>query len=125
MLWTVDGGSHHVLVPSLIAAQATAYLRKSQTLCLLASESRTVGCQPVLPAAVLHRCEWLIMCMLTADIGVPHLHSPSCCAAGTTIGRKYARTDEIGVPYGITIDQATLADSTATLRERDSMAQVS
>ena len=28
------------------------------------------------------------------------------------------------MPYGITIDQATLDDNTATLRERDSMAQV-
>ena len=46
------------------------------------------------------------------------------CHAGTTIGRKYARTDEIGVPYGITIDQASLEHHTATLRERDSMAQV-
>ena len=63
-------------------------------------------------------------CALTAGIGISHFHIPSHCAAGTTIGRKYARTDEIGVPYGITIDQATLEDSTATLRERDSMAQV-
>ncbi|KAL4457919.1 hypothetical protein ABPG75_012784 [Micractinium tetrahymenae] len=43
---------------------------------------------------------------------------------GTTIGKRYARTDEIGVPFAITIDYQTVEDSTATLRERDSTAQV-
>ncbi|KAI7843806.1 hypothetical protein COHA_002704 [Chlorella ohadii] len=43
---------------------------------------------------------------------------------GTTVGKRYARTDEIGVPFAITIDYQTLEDSTATLRERDSTAQV-
>lgn len=42
----------------------------------------------------------------------------------TTIGRRYARTDEIGVPFGVTVDGQTAEDGTATLRERDSMAQV-
>ena len=37
---------------------------------------------------------------------------------------RYARTDEIGVPFAITIDYPTLEDSTATLRERDSTSQV-
>lgn len=41
-----------------------------------------------------------------------------------SIGRRYARTDEVGVPYGITVDFDTVSTSTATLRERDSMAQV-
>jgi glycyl-tRNA synthetase len=39
------------------------------------------------------------------------------------IGRRYRRQDEIGTPYGITVDSDTLADQTVTLRERDSMAQ--
>ncbi len=43
---------------------------------------------------------------------------------GTTIGKRYARTDEIGVPYAITVDYDSLQDRTVTLRERDSMAQV-
>lgn len=43
---------------------------------------------------------------------------------GTSIGRRYARTDEVGVPFAITIDYQTVEDGTATLRERDSMAQV-
>lgn len=41
-----------------------------------------------------------------------------------SIGRRYARTDEIAIPFGITIDFDTLKDSTATLRERDSCQQV-
>ena len=41
-----------------------------------------------------------------------------------SIGRRYARTDELGVPFGLTIDRRTLEDGTVTLRERDSTAQV-
>lgn len=37
---------------------------------------------------------------------------------------RYARTDEIGVPYAITVDYQTVEDKTVTLRERDSMLQV-
>lgn len=44
--------------------------------------------------------------------------------SGRSIGRRYARSDEIGVPYGITIDFQTQEDSKVTLRERDSMNQV-
>lgn len=43
---------------------------------------------------------------------------------GVTIGKRYARTDEIGVPFGVTVDGKTLEDGTVTMRERDSMAQV-
>ena len=39
------------------------------------------------------------------------------------IGRRYRRQDEIGTPYGITVDFDTLTDGTVTLRERDSMKQ--
>lgn len=41
-----------------------------------------------------------------------------------TIGRKYSRADEIGIPYGITIDFDTLTDRTVTIRDRDSMDQM-
>lgn len=42
-----------------------------------------------------------------------------------SIGRRYARTDEIAIPFGITIDFDTLkTPHTATLRERDSMQQL-
>lgn len=42
-----------------------------------------------------------------------------------SIGRRYWRTDEIAIPYGITIDFDTIKEPhTVTLRERDSMTQV-
>lgn len=43
---------------------------------------------------------------------------------GGAIGRRYRRMDEIGTPYGITIDYQTKEDKTVTLRFRDSMEQV-
>jgi len=39
------------------------------------------------------------------------------------IGRRYARMDEIGTPFCVTIDGQTAQDQTVTIRERDSMAQ--
>jgi len=43
---------------------------------------------------------------------------------GQSIGKRYARTDEIGIPFGITIDRQTIEDGTVTLRERDTMVQI-
>lgn len=40
-----------------------------------------------------------------------------------SIGRRYRRQDEVGTPFGITVDYQTLEDGTVTLRDRDSMAQ--
>ena len=37
------------------------------------------------------------------------------------LGRRYARTDELGIPFGVTIDEDTLKDDTVTLREILSM----
>ena len=39
------------------------------------------------------------------------------------IGRRYRRQDEIGTPFCFTIDHQSLEDRTATLRDRDSLAQ--
>ncbi|HUQ23466.1 MAG TPA: glycine--tRNA ligase [Gaiellaceae bacterium] len=39
------------------------------------------------------------------------------------IGRRYRRQDEIGTPYGLTIDEQTLEDDTVTVRDRDSLEQ--
>ena len=44
--------------------------------------------------------------------------------ASGSIGRRYARADEIGVPAAFTIDYQTLEDSTVTMRDRDSWKQV-
>ena len=43
---------------------------------------------------------------------------------GGSIGRRYARADEVGVPFCITVDRETLSAGTVTIRERDSKAQV-
>ncbi len=41
-----------------------------------------------------------------------------------SIGKRYARADEIGVPYCITVDYDTLEDDTVTIRDRDSTDQI-
>jgi glycyl-tRNA synthetase len=40
-----------------------------------------------------------------------------------SIGKRYARHDEIGTPYCLTIDHQTLQDSTVTIRDRDTTRQ--
>jgi glycyl-tRNA synthetase len=40
-----------------------------------------------------------------------------------SIGKRYRRQDEIGTPFGVTIDYDTLTDNTVTIRHRDSMVQ--
>lgn len=44
--------------------------------------------------------------------------------SGQSIGRRYARADEIGTPFGITVDFESVADSSVTVRERDSTLQI-
>jgi glycyl-tRNA synthetase len=44
--------------------------------------------------------------------------------AGGSIGRRYRRQDEIGTPWGVTVDHQTVEDGTVTLRDRDSLEQV-
>lgn len=41
-----------------------------------------------------------------------------------SIGRRYARADEAGIPIGITVDYDTLKDGTVTLRDRDTWRQI-
>ena len=40
-----------------------------------------------------------------------------------SIGRRYRRQDEVGTPFGITVDHQTMEDDTVTLRDRDTMTQ--
>jgi glycyl-tRNA synthetase len=49
---------------------------------------------------------------------------PSFWDESGAIGRRYRRQDEIGTPFGVTIDFKTLEDDTVTLRDRDTMEQV-
>ncbi|MCX8159169.1 MAG: glycine--tRNA ligase [Candidatus Pacearchaeota archaeon] len=41
-----------------------------------------------------------------------------------SIGRRYARNDEIGTPYCVAIDETSLKDKSITIRERDSTKQI-
>ncbi len=43
---------------------------------------------------------------------------------GGSIGRRYRRQDEIGTPYGVTVDHQSLQDGTVTVRDRDTLEQV-
>jgi len=40
-----------------------------------------------------------------------------------SIGRRYARADEVGTPFGVTIDYDTMENNTVTLRYRDTTKQ--
>lgn len=59
--------------------------------------------------------------MLTKE-GIAHKVDDS----SGSIGRRYARTDEIGVPFGITVDfdSITGEKQTVTLRNRDTTTQI-
>jgi len=60
------------------------------------------------------------------------IHTSLCAQFGTfaifdgsgSIGRRYARADEIGVPECLTIDHQSLLDGTITVRSRDTGQQV-
>ena len=43
---------------------------------------------------------------------------------GGSIGKRYRRQDEIGTPWGVTVDHQTMEDDTVTLRDRDSLEQI-
>ncbi|KAJ2854389.1 Glycine--tRNA ligase 1, mitochondrial [Coemansia erecta] len=45
-------------------------------------------------------------------------------ASSASIGRRYARNDEIGIPFAVTVDFDTVKDGSVTLRERDSTKQI-
>ncbi len=48
---------------------------------------------------------------------------PSEYDSGGSIGKRYRRQDEIGTPWGVTVDHQTMEDDTVTLRDRDSLDQ--
>jgi len=60
------------------------------------------------------------------------IHAKLCQSAGLasyydgsgSIGRRYARADEIGVPWAITVDHDSIGDGTVTIRRRDDGEQV-
>lgn len=44
--------------------------------------------------------------------------------SSASIGKRYSRNDELGTPFGVTVDFQTVKDDSITLRERDSTRQV-
>ena len=64
---------------------------------------------------------------------MPQLHGVARCTERSpriarkyarSRGKRYARTDELGVPFAVTVDHRSLEDGTVTVRERDSCQQV-
>ncbi|MEM5830312.1 MAG: His/Gly/Thr/Pro-type tRNA ligase C-terminal domain-containing protein, partial [Candidatus Aenigmatarchaeota archaeon] len=53
-----------------------------------------------------------------------HLNEDVIFDMSDSIGKLYARADEIGIPYCITIDYQTLQDNTVTIRDRNTKQQV-
>ena len=41
-----------------------------------------------------------------------------------SIGKRYRRQDAIGTPFCITIDENTIENNTVTIRDRDTMEQI-
>jgi glycyl-tRNA synthetase len=54
--------------------------------------------------------------LLSADIVADYDETQS-------IGKRYRRQDEIGTPWGVTVDYETLKDKAVTIRDRDTMKQ--
>jgi glycyl-tRNA synthetase len=48
----------------------------------------------------------------------------TCYDEAGSIGKRYARMDEIGTPFCVTVDYQSLEDDTVTLRDRDTTRQV-
>ena len=46
-----------------------------------------------------------------------------CYDDNQSIGKRYAKHDEIGTPYALTVDEQSLSDQTVTLRDRDTTEQ--
>nr|XP_010909743.1 glycine--tRNA ligase, mitochondrial 1 [Elaeis guineensis] len=70
---------------------------------------------PLIKTQLFDEVSKLIAKSLTAA-GISHIID----ITGTSIGKRYARTDEIGVPFAITVDSTT----SVTIRERDSKEQI-
>lgn len=51
-------------------------------------------------------------------------HSVTVDDSNATLGKRYSRNDELGIPFACTVDFDSLKDEAVTLRERDTMVQV-
>src|SRR5204862_374414 len=69
------------------------------------------------------RMRWYTELGIRPDKVTLRAHVPAEYDAGGSIGKRYRRQDEIGTPWGITVDGKTMEDGTVTLRDRDSLEQ--
>jgi len=87
-----------------------------------------------LPAAIA-AYKVMVCPLMVKDNIMPHVRQIAAAFArhgiaykvddtGVPIGKRYARTDELGVPFCVTVDPTTDEDGTVTIRERDSCEQV-
>ena len=51
-------------------------------------------------------------------------HARAEMDSSKSIGRRYARADEIGIPWALTVDHTSLEDGSVTIRRRDDQLQV-
>jgi len=51
-------------------------------------------------------------------------HSVTVDDSNATLGKRYARNDELGIPFACTVDFTSVEDLTVTVRERDCMNQI-
>lgn len=63
---------------------------------------------------------------LTPALPLSPTHTPPLQVddSNASIGKRYARTDEIGIPFAITVDKGTAKDNMVTVRDRDTCAQI-
>ena len=117
----------HVIEPSfgsdrlLYATLEYAYSRENDRVVLRIPKDLAPVQAVVLPLMAKNglpeRAKRLHQTLLDEDFDVEYDEAGS-------IGRRYARADEAGVPVAVTIDYETLTDDSVTLRDRDTWRQV-
>ncbi len=118
----------HVIEPSygvdriLYAVLEHAYQKKDDYVTLRLKGTRRARSRPACsrscPGTAWTRSRWGSYDQLAAA-GIQAFYDD-----GGSIGRRYARMDEVGTPCCITVDYDTKENGTVTLRERDSSEQV-
>ncbi|KAG4302712.1 hypothetical protein PCANB_001086 [Pneumocystis canis] len=78
--------------------------------CLLVPLSNNTAFDPIIDRLSSKLCQ----------LGISYKVDDSSAA----IGRRYSRNDELGTPFGITVDFQTINDGSLTLRERDTTKQI-
>jgi len=117
----------HVVEPSFgsdrlvyVAVEYAFQARKDRVLLSLPRELAPihVGVYPLVSKDGLPQKAWQVYQMLIKEGFMVEFDESG------SIGRRYARADEVGTPLGVTIDYDTLRDDTVTIRDRDSWKQV-